>query len=246
MLTTCVLHYNIYRPIKDCIDCLSELSTSILRHLNNSNKDKEVVVAFALASLAFVQHHDTPSGDTKKQCQNIVEKFLKEWICNSSVIGGSIFGGSVHYWQNKLTKLESEINVSALKLIGKMFTDRLLLLQIWEFLLQHTVVGDFQQLPSNIECDWIDIVVSRINCRMTDVPKEIKVNMFCDLEKRKNIPDSLANIFMNHAAEALNDIFTTKQVCLCNNGVCMYTNFVPVRPQCSGSLKGHSRLNQLG
>ena len=70
--------------------------------------------------------------------------------------------------------------------------------------------------------------------------------MFCDLAKRKNTSDILANSFMTHAVEALDDIFTTKQVCLCNNGVCMYTNFVPVRPQCSGSLKGHSRLNQLG
>ena len=51
---------------------------------------------------------------------------------------------------------------------------------------------------------------------------------------------------MTHAVEALDDIFATKQVCLCNNGVCMYTNFVPVRPQCSGFLKGHSRLNQSG
>ena len=57
---------------------------------------------------------------------------------------------------------------------------------------------------------------------MADVPKENKVNMFCDLEKRKNTSEVLVNIFMNHATEALNEIFTTKQVCLCNNGICMY------------------------
>ena len=69
--------------------------------------------------------------------------------------------------------------------------------------------------------------------------------MFCDLAKRKNTSDILANSFMTHAVEALDDIFA-KQVCLCNNGVCIYTNFVPTRSQYSASLKGHSRLNQLG
>ena len=109
-----------------------------------------------------------------------------------------------------------------------------------------TVVGDCLPLPSHIEGDWINIITSVINSRVASVPNEIKVHMFCDLDKHKNTLDILASSFMTHAVKALDDIFATKQVWLCNNGVCMYTNFVPTRSQYSASLKGHSRLNQLG
>ena len=109
-----------------------------------------------------------------------------------------------------------------------------------------TVVGDCLPLPSHIEGDWINIITSVINSRVASVPNQIKVHMFCDLAKRKNTSDILANSFMTHAVEALDDIFATKHVCLCNNGMYIYTNFVPTRLQYSASLRRHSRLNQSG
>ena len=66
---------------------------------------------FALATLAFSHHNNTTSGDITKQCHSIVQDFLKQWICKPSVIGGSIFGGSVQVQHINLTQQEAEINV---------------------------------------------------------------------------------------------------------------------------------------
>ena len=91
--------------------CLVRLSTCLLKHLNSSDKEKETVLVFALATLAFSHHNNTTSGDITKQCQSVVQDFLKQWICKPSVIGGSIFGGSVQFRQSKLVKQETEIKV---------------------------------------------------------------------------------------------------------------------------------------
>ena len=96
--------------------CLVRLSTSLLKHLNSSDKEKETVLVFALTTLAFSHHNNTTSGDIKKQCHSIVQDFLKQWISKPSVIGGSIFGGSVQDQHVNLTQQEAEIKVFFLQL----------------------------------------------------------------------------------------------------------------------------------
>ena len=91
--------------------CLVRLSTSLLKHLNSSDKEKETVLVFALATLAFSHHNNTTSGDIKKQCHSIVQDFLKQWIFKLSVIGGSIFGGSIDVYHGNLARQEAEIKV---------------------------------------------------------------------------------------------------------------------------------------
>ena len=68
-------------------------------------------MVFVSTTLAFVLHHDTPSGDITTECRGIVEQFLEQWICKPSVIGSPMFGGRVLYSQNTLSKLEPEVKV---------------------------------------------------------------------------------------------------------------------------------------
>ena len=71
-------------------------------------------------------------------------------------------------------------------------------------------------LPSELEPEWHAIISSLINERVAQLPKEIRIDRFCDLENQQQIPDLIMNIFMTEAAKALDElVFSSSQVVLC-------------------------------
>ena len=62
-------------------------------------------------------------------------------------------------------------------------------------------------LPVECEAEWHAIITFLVSARVAEVPsKEARVNLFCDLENRKGTSDILTNIFMTHAAKALDEL----------------------------------------
>ena len=71
-------------------------------------------------------------------------------------------------------------------------------------------------LPSELEPGWHTIISSLINERVGQLPKEIRIDRFCDLENQQHTPDLIMNIFMTQAAKALDEfVFSSSQVILC-------------------------------
>ena len=69
-----------------------------------------------------------------------------------------------------------------------------------------------QKLPLHIKEIWFDIISSLIKSRITGLPNEIKVNVFCELENYRNKPETLHNVFMNQAVEALDQLSSFNEV----------------------------------
>ena len=61
-------------------------------------------------------------------------------------------------------------------------------------------------LPVECKAEWHVIITFLVNARVAEVPKESRVDLFCDLENRKDTPDILTNLFMTHAAKALDEL----------------------------------------
>ena len=61
-------------------------------------------------------------------------------------------------------------------------------------------------LPVKCKTEWHGIITFLVNARVAEVPKEARVSLFCDLENRKDTPDILTNLFMTHAAQALDEL----------------------------------------
>lgn len=81
-----------------------------------SDNDRQVVRTFAATLLCIVYklRRTTGSEDPKEQMENLcvcIIDFLKSWIVKLSVIGGSVFGGSVSNINNKS---DMEVDVSNL------------------------------------------------------------------------------------------------------------------------------------
>ena len=71
-------------------------------------------------------------------------------------------------------------------------------------------------LPSELELEWHAIISSLINERVAQLPKEIRIDRFCDLENQLHISDLIMNIFMAQAAKALDElVFSSSEVILC-------------------------------
>ena len=71
-------------------------------------------------------------------------------------------------------------------------------------------------LPSELESEWHAIISSLINERVAQLPKEIRIDRFCDLENQQHTPDLIMNIFMEQTAKALDElVFSSSQVILC-------------------------------
>ena len=70
-------------------------------------------------------------------------------------------------------------------------------------------------LPSEVEPQWHVIISNLVNERLQQLPKEIRIDRFCDLENRQHTLDIIMNIFMKHAAKALDElVFTEVIVCV--------------------------------
>ena len=51
------------------------------------------------------------------------------------------------------------------------------------------------------------IVLDLVSNRVSEIPSaELKIDLFINVERREEIPDSLRNIFLMQAIEALNDM----------------------------------------
>ena len=61
-------------------------------------------------------------------------------------------------------------------------------------------------LPGDVAEDWMQTISSIVKDRITAVPKMACIEIFCSLESRKQTHDYLANIIMNEAAEAINEL----------------------------------------
>ena len=61
-------------------------------------------------------------------------------------------------------------------------------------------------LPSEVEPRWHVIISSLVNERLAQLPKDIRIDRFCDLENRQHTSDLIMNIFITHAAKALDEL----------------------------------------
>lgn len=61
-------------------------------------------------------------------------------------------------------------------------------------------------LPGDVEDDWNQVVARIVKGRVTEVPKEGRIEIFCFLEGRKQTDDLLTNIIMTEAARALDEL----------------------------------------
>ena len=71
-------------------------------------------------------------------------------------------------------------------------------------------------LPSEVEPRWHDIISSLVSERLAQLPKETRIDRFCDLENRQHTSDVIVNIFMTHASKALDELVFT-EVIFCVN-----------------------------
>lgn len=71
-------------------------------------------------------------------------------------------------------------------------------------------------LPSEVEPQWHVIISSIVNERLRQLPMDTRIDRFCDLENRQHTSDLIMNIFMTHAANAL-DEFVFTEVIFCIN-----------------------------
>ena len=67
-------------------------------------------------------------------------------------------------------------------------------------------------LPSEVEPRWHAIISSLVNERLAQLPKETRIDRFCDLENRQHTSDVIVNIFMAHAAKALDELVFTEVI----------------------------------
>ena len=79
----------------------------------------------------------------------------------------------------------------------------MLLMQFGEQFLRETT--DFI-LPVECKTEWQTIITNLVNARVEQLPKGARVNLFCDLENRTDTLDILTNLFMTHAANALDEL----------------------------------------
>ena len=78
-------------------------------------------------------------------------------------------------------------------------------------------------LPSEVEPQWHVIISSLVSERLTQLPKETRIDRFCDLENRQHTSDVIMNIFMTHASQALDELVFT-EVIFCFNILCIMPN----------------------
>ena len=67
-------------------------------------------------------------------------------------------------------------------------------------------------LPSEVEPRWHVIISSLLGERLAQLPKETRIDRFCDLENRQHTSDVIMNIFMTHAAKALDELVFTEVI----------------------------------
>ncbi len=90
-----------YLPLKNILKISLDL-------LDANDKAKLAVICIAFTVLAFAYNLD---DDSKKGFHIMVEEFVESWISKTSVIGGSMFGGSWNSYQKKLNKEAPEFKV---------------------------------------------------------------------------------------------------------------------------------------
>ena len=82
--------------------------------------------------------------------------------------------------------------------------------KLWEGILEKTASKDFAMLPINLKSEWMGILNCILDSRVASITSsETKVQLFCHLEMQKNPNEFLTNVFMVHAAEALDDTFSS-------------------------------------
>lgn len=61
-------------------------------------------------------------------------------------------------------------------------------------------------LPADVEEEWHDIVATVVRDRVSNLPKEGRIELFFQLEDRQQKNVDLTNIIMTEAARALNEL----------------------------------------
>lgn len=75
---------------------------------------------------------------------------------------------------------------------------------MWDYLLQVTC-------PKSVRGDWHKTVMGIVSSRVSKLPPEGRVDLFCELETQA--PEILANIFMTEADAALDQLIFKVSVC---------------------------------
>ncbi len=84
---------------------------------------------------------------------------------------------------------------------------------MWQGILQLSDEKDFDEIPSNVKDDWIAILSEVLDKRVANIPHtDKKVKLFCELEKQNNPHKFFTNVFMVHAANSLEIMFSSDQV----------------------------------
>ena len=78
-------------------------------------------------------------------------------------------------------------------------------MQFWEKIL--ALPFPAKEMKDELE----NIVTILVNGRVAGIPSpELKIDLFVNVENRKEIPDFFRNIFLTKAIEALDDLFSRK------------------------------------
>ncbi len=84
---------------------------------------------------------------------------------------------------------------------------------MWQGILQLSDEKEFDEIPSNVKDDWIAILSEVLDHRVANIPyTDTKLKVFCELEKQKNPHKIFTNVFMVHATNALEMMFSSNQV----------------------------------